>query len=117
MLKITIIETINGEEVTTEKEFTPTDHMAILNDLPSFTSWLFPKVENSIKGNNGDRGGAVFHKIYQCRKRLCDKSRPEYFADPTVNTDDELILAVTSKPGYMNRIARDLAELSAPPVK
>jgi hypothetical protein len=98
MLKITIVETIDGVDITTTKEFTETDHLALLNDLVSYTSWLFPA---------NDRGGPVFHKVYQCRKRLIEPNLIKYLNDPSVNSEDEIINAVVAESGYLNRSARE----------
>jgi hypothetical protein len=101
MLKITIVETIDGVDITTTKEFTETDHLALLNDLVSYTSWLFPA---------NDAGGPAFQKVYQCRKRLIEPNLIKYLNDPNVNSEDEIINAAVAEPDYLNRLAREEGE-------
>ena len=75
-----------GDVIITER-----DTKVLLHDLQKIESWVI---------------GALAGKINNCRNRLLDEKRAEYFSDPNVNTDDEVIDAVFAASGYKDAAAR-----------
>ena len=73
---------------------TERDLKVLLHFLPTVESWVLE---------------ALVGKINHNKTKLLNEHRMTYFADPNVNTDDEIIDAVFAVDGYKNRAERDAA--------
>lgn len=85
----------NDLNVLQEVDITAQDLAIMLHHVPTVESWVIE---------------ALIGKINHSKKILLEEHRVTYFADPNVNTDDEIIAAVFGVEGYKNRAERDAEE-------
>ena len=87
----------NDLNVLDEANITAQDLQVMLHHVPTVESWVTE---------------ALIGKVNHSKKTLLNEHRATYFANPNVNTDDEIIAAVFAADDYKTRVERD-AEASA----
>ena len=85
----------NDLNVLDEANITAQDVQIMLDVVPTVESWVIE---------------ALIGRINHHKKILLKTHRETYFADATVNTDDEIIAAVFAADGYKTRAERDAEE-------
>ena len=85
----------NDLNMLREANITAQDLQIMLDNVPTVESWVIE---------------ALIGKINHSKKILLNEHRAAYFADPNVNTDDEIIAAVFAADGYKTRAERDAEE-------
>ena len=82
----------NDLNVLSEADITAQDLQVMLHAMPTVESWVLE---------------ALIGRINYTKKQLLGDHRATYFADPNVNTDEEVIAAVFAADGYKTRAERD----------
>ena len=82
----------NDLNALVEANITAQDLQIMLHQVPTVESWVTE---------------ALIGKISHSKTLLLDEHRETYFADPNVNTDNEVIAAVFAADGYKTRAERD----------
>jgi len=85
----------NDLNILKEANITAQDLQIMLDNVPTVESWVIE---------------ALIGKINHSKKILLQTHRETYFADPNVNTDDEIIAAVFGADGYKTRSEHDAEE-------
>lgn len=85
----------NDLNMLSEANITAQDLQIMLDNVPTVESWVTE---------------ALIGKINHSKKILLNEHRVTYFADPNVNTDDEIIAAVFAADDYKTRAERDAEE-------